>query len=403
METRQLSINELIADQTVDHGHVLTPPDDHGMVIWSAPRRNEAIGRLMQSLPQEGLARSFSCGYCYVNCYQAIVSPNTAVNGNVGDVQTLGDIEPKECTNNCSANCGGTWDGSYGSDDTYSWTSNSIATTSSGDISANYTIVGAGTGTVTYRGWISDQLPRCTSSGTAPTTGHPTISGPSTVWWFNGKNPPGYATSITLVSSGGASTTWTVTAGGSEVHLSSGSGQSITVTGTGTFSQSLNDVQIVASAGGVNSPAFGLTSMGPKFFARSTKIDSPCSGTGEQGWESDIKYTLRDNINNPMGTVPINEAFSGLTTWPQITSTGGTTASDGTFHDVILVCALPGGLKPMPTSPQQPEGNTLVDSFSQTWCGGVNVSNPWGSGCQGAQVQSGTVKRYIDHGDVTVP
>ncbi len=154
---------------------------------------------------------------------------------------------------------------------------------------------------------------------------------------------------------------------------------------------------------GVTSNNFTLTSMGPKFLSRSDKIDFPCSETGMTGWDSTISYTLRDNFNNAIPNVFMNEAFSGSTVWPKPPSKPGATTSTGTFTDDIFVCAQSGALNPMPKPPQNPESNTVVDSFHQNWCAGANVSNPWGSVCQGGPVQSGTMIRYIDHGQVTVP
>jgi len=179
-------------------------------------------------------------------------------------------------------------------------------------------------------------------------------------------------------------------------------GQSVVVRGTGTFSQTVNDISVTVTVYGVTSAPFSLTSNGPKFLSRSNKIDYPCSGN-LQGWESDIKYKLRDNFNNVMASVPVNEAFSGSNTWPRVTSTPGTTDSTGAFTDGIFVCAAPGGLNPMPISPQPGPPYTLVDSFSQAWCAGASVSNAWGATCQGASVQNGTMKRFLDHGNVTVP
>jgi hypothetical protein len=245
-----------------------------------------------------------------------------------------------------------------------------------------------------------------TSDGVAKTTQWPvfvipTISGPNVVWWFNGKTVSGFATQITLTTQ--ASGTWSVTAGASEIHLSSTTGQSVTLTGTGAFSQAANDVKITVTVNDATSSPFSLSSNGPKFLSRSTKIDFACSGQNEQGWESQIYYKLRDNFNNVMAGVPVNEAFSGSTTWPHPPSTPGTTDGTGAFTDGIFVCALPGGLNPMPLAPQQPQLTTLVDSFPQGWCAGASVANSWGSACQGAGVQNGTQKRFLDHGNVSVP
>ena len=89
--------------------------------------------------------------------------------------------------------------------------------------------------------------------------------------------------------------------------------------------------------------------------------------------------------------------------WASHPHTPAIPTASALLPDDIFVCALAGGLNPMPISPQQPETTTLIDSFSQKWCAGASVSNSWGSACQGGQVQAGTMKRYLDHGDVTVP
>jgi hypothetical protein len=64
----------------------------------------------------------------------------------------------------------------------------------------------------------------------------PDISGPNAVWWFNGETPNGsaYPTSITLTSSGGSSTTWSVTQTDAKVNLSTSSGSYVAVTPTGS-------------------------------------------------------------------------------------------------------------------------------------------------------------------------
>lgn len=49
-----------------------------GSATWSAMKRNQAIGRLVETSPKLGLARSFSCGSCQVMCNggKASLSPN---------------------------------------------------------------------------------------------------------------------------------------------------------------------------------------------------------------------------------------------------------------------------------------------------------------------------------------
>jgi len=79
-----------------------------------------------------------------------------------------------------------------------------------------------------YR-WFPSDLD---SQQVAQVVHNPNITGPSVVWWFNGVSPAGYATQITLSTSGDASSTWTVLSGASSVSLSGTTGTSITVTVT---------------------------------------------------------------------------------------------------------------------------------------------------------------------------
>ena len=396
-----LDIQELKDSRKRDfYGRPFPHHATRGQLQWRQVIPYSMVARLEETNVRHGIASSFSCGagcctYYYENPY---VSP-TSFTGNVGTGTTISAwVAGHDCYNN-----------PFSSPATPGYSTNN-ANVATVDSAGNVTLVGAGTATISAQFRISDYYwnidNRCHIEYSYRTlyitvTSRPTISGPNTVWWFNGKTVSGYATQITLTTQ--ASGTWAVSTGSNEVQLSSTSGQSVNISGTGTFSSSTNDVGINVTVNGVASNTFQLTSMGPKFLGRSSKIDSPCSGTGEIGWDSSINYTLRDNFSNTMPNAPINEAFSGSTVWPRPPSTPGTTNATGGFADGIFVCAKAGGLTPMPEVPQNPETTTVIDSFHQNWCAGANVTNSWGSACQGAQVQSGTMIRYKDHGNVTVP
>lgn len=55
--------------------------------------------------------------------------------------------------------------------------------------------------------------------GTSSGNVKPTIDGSHTVWWFNGVSPAGYDTQITLTTTGGANSTWSVLSGASSISL----------------------------------------------------------------------------------------------------------------------------------------------------------------------------------------
>jgi hypothetical protein len=394
-EQAWIDIGQLIQTQAPDTKGTTIPPDVMEGTYSIRDLTHRAYGYLFEG--KINIDRTF--GHAMYGCarccgeFPPFMVPSSSTIA-VGDVAFQQQIH---ATDSCWGNdVDETGDG-------YNWnSSNSSIAAVSGTGLVNG--LAAGTATITSTVQYTASYAYCPQRIATPQSTvnvKPTISGPNTVWWFNGQTVPGFPTQITLSTQ--APGTWNVTAGANEVHLSSNSGASVTVTGTGTFSQTLNDVQITVTVNGMTSDPFSLSSNGAKSISRSSKIDFPCSGTGLQGWDTQINYTLRDNFNNAMGSVPVNEGFGGTAVWPQPVSTGGTTTTTGTFTDDITVCASPGSLNPMPISPQQPETTTIVDSFGQTWCAGITVSNPWGSACQGAQVQSGTMKRFLDHGDVTVP
>ncbi len=69
METKSLSINDLIATAAKDKKGKVIPKDaTTGEVGWSVPKVSEGTGRLLVSRPDVALARSFSCGTQDVEC-----------------------------------------------------------------------------------------------------------------------------------------------------------------------------------------------------------------------------------------------------------------------------------------------------------------------------------------------
>lgn len=286
----------------------------------------------------------------------------------------------------------------------YNWstTNSSVLTVSSTGMSHGVGAGSAGVSTFIYApvGYMY-KCPYQTQHPGSSGTVKPVISGPNTVWWFNGQNPNSstWPTQITLSTS--ASGTWAVTSGSSYVHLSSTSGSSITVQGTGAFSQAANDVRITVTVNNVTSDAFTLTSKGPTISHTSDNPSASCV-TGSQGWRNDVTYTVLDNLGNPMPGAPVSEGITatGLT-WPAPTPMGGAADSNGRVTDRIQVCAVPpNGLTPMPQNYTGGSGTTVVDQVPQTLCVGSTTSS---TSCTGALVQSDHQKRYLDHGIVTIP
>ena len=213
--------------------------------------------------------------------------------------------------------------GSPFSGGTFNWsaTGNQVtfgtAITDSSGFTSTVPVTGAAAGTTnvtvqyTYEG-----LP---ASNTWPVTVFPTISnasGINDIWYFGGITPTytpdgeppttaDYALSITLTSSGGASTTWQDTSGSGEVTLSSTSGSSITVTSSGTsFSSSSGDVRIVATTNGVDSQPYTLTTHIPYDLTKGITTDYCLSDlplySGYSGYLSQVPYTPIDQLGDPL-------------------------------------------------------------------------------------------------------
>jgi hypothetical protein len=221
----------------------------------------------------------------------------------------------------------------------------------------------------------------------------PTISGPDTVWWFDGQTPSGYSTSITLSSSGGSSTAWTVTAGWDYVNISE-SGAQTTVTSTGTaFSLSPGDIEIVASANGQVSDSFQITSRKPDYLSRGiTRTD--CDNS--YGYSTYIYYTVKDGLGDAVPTaVPMNEDWStGVTpdytgtNWRRQDPKGNMTGDGAGFADLIQGEAA--GRLPTATC----DGNaTAVQHWGQNWYVGSLTHGV------GALVQMDTLQKYRGFAD----
>jgi len=233
----------------------------------------------------------------------------------------------------------------------------------------------------------------------------PSISGPNTFWSFNGQSPAGYATSISLTSTGGASTTWSVPAGANKVHLSSTSGASITVSTSGTaFSNSPGDIQIVASivaAHGVivNSLPFEVTSRVP-FRLVPGQIVTSCDPTW--GYATLVNYTMQDNLLTIFpSTIGVNEAWtSGITAdysgmnWIR-GAAAGVQVPSSEFADLIQ-----GETSTYFPTPNCNGPTTPVYHWGQEWYIGSTTSGA------GSAVQTDTLQKYINsalHLDIQSP
>jgi hypothetical protein len=294
------------------------------------------------------------------------------------------------------------------------WTSsnNSVAQPSS---CGNFTTNSPGTFTATAESTLIDWPADCPGGRghLCPTnnfgpagaggTAKPTISGPNTVWWFNGQNPAGYATSVTLTSSGGNGTTWGIAAGADKITLSP-TGNTASVTSTGSaFSSAIGDIQITAQVNFVTSDPFFMTTHTPNELVKGT-ITHNCDATW--GYRDLIQYTILDQLTIPLPTsVTLSEEWTTLPV-PDFSGTnwrrgdpGGTTTDPATpsqFLDSITGenVSNPTVFNPVPT-PVCSGNGTSVQHWGQAWRVGSTLPGI------GRRVQTNTLQKYIDHANST--
>jgi hypothetical protein len=227
----------------------------------------------------------------------------------------------------------------------------------------------------------------------APTNVAPTISGPNTVWFFSNLTVSGYVTSAQLTSSGGSSTTWTITAGANKITVSSYTGSSINVLSSGTaFSSSAGDVKLTATANGQTSAPFSLTTRTPNSAVPGT-ITTVCDATF--GYLTTLVYTIKDQLlatlpaDVPMNenwTTGVNNDYTG-TNWRR-GDPSGLIVPGSAFGDLI------GGenlnLPPTPV-PTCDGNNTAVEHWGQEWRVGSEATG------FGRRIQTDTLQKYIGH------
>ena len=108
LDTRQLSINQIIHDQVKDDsGKTLDPKYQDGVVLWSAANPGDVTGRLLVSNRASAMAHNFSCGnfvvICglYLNVYDGGLIP-------IDGYTDYSEAEPDYCYSWGPGQCGGT-------------------------------------------------------------------------------------------------------------------------------------------------------------------------------------------------------------------------------------------------------------------------------------------------------
>ncbi len=258
-----------------------------------------------------------------------------------------------------------------------------------------------GVGSTTTKAKIDLITSRCqpyTDQPQQSVTSNPMISGPNTVWWFNGESPAGYATVVTLTSSGGAATTWSVTAGADKITLSATSGSQVTVRSSGTtFSSSPGDISVVATANLQSSAPFTMTTRKPYQLAVPV-IQHFCDSLF--GYRDAISYEIRDQLGAIVPfAVDWNEQFTSSCFQDNVQ---GNWCSYGLPTQVgasgtILVDYISGpGVNNAP--PPNPMPVCVGDSTQQQhWGQQFRIGSP-GVGF-GVRVQTDNIVRFMNHAE----
>jgi hypothetical protein len=227
----------------------------------------------------------------------------------------------------------------------------------------------------------------------------PTISGPTTLWWFKGlsQGVSGYANQITLSALPSSGTyQWNIAAGSDKVSLSNSTTNNVQVTGIGQ-STKLNDVSITATVNGQASAPFALTVRAPYALGTDPNQRTPVYFSQQPFvWETDIYYQVLDNLLSPMPVaLPVNEYFTtGIipdysgTNWDHGDAGCAQTASDATFPDGIQ---------------GEYSNYTPTPAYETNWTGvkAIHWGQDWHIGTctngSGPRAQSDVIQKWTDH------
>lgn len=287
----------------------------------------------------------------------------------------------------------------------YDWKSNNTAVATLPNKILHTVAVGKTTGQANFQLEAEHPYPACPNPIFGPTQSvnvTPTISGPNTVWWFNGQTPTGYATSITLTASGGSGGySWGISNGSNMIRLSGTSGSSVTASSTGTaFSSTTTDISVTVTdtASGLSSTPFYITSRRPYLLVVGTITDQ-CDPTW--GYDDFFNYTIKDQMGAALpNSVALNEYWTtavvndyASTNWRRASAGNLTTASTtpAQFADEIQGENI--NLPPTPST-ACPSAGQAVDHWGQEWFIGSLTSG------SGAAVQTDTIQKYTNNAQV---
>lgn len=421
-ETYSLDFRKLRDEQIADQlGRTIPLNVMTGQVQWNWRSGPQLVGRVQVTNVDAGLSNNMSCPACGCMC-DATGGDSYGLSVSPGGISTyIGAAPYTPSLTETDLICGASTSYSVTAD--YWDTSNySVASVVSDAI--NFT--GAGSAILTaYKSvdevyatepGLDGGCPDCyddyeTLSVDFDVSVVPTISGPSSVWWFSGLTPSGYSTSVTLTSSGGSGTTWSVPTGSDKVTLSSTSGAQITVSSSGSnWSMTEGDIKIVATSNGVASPQFSFSTLLPYQLSPNSLFTFHDCINGNIP-EDYIAYNVADNLGHSLTTpIGVNEAFpSGKSNdytgsdWPLGAPGGSTTSSSqpSLMQDRIHTASNVTMPTPICNSSDTPSNYaTLTIHMFQVWRFGSDSPG------YGVQVQTDNIQEYRNgsrHTSITTP
>ena len=250
------------------------------------------------------------------------------------------------------------------------------------------------------------------ANGQAHVTPPVTLSGNSTIWWFNDYDSPEpshwpVVTTLTASQNSGASYKFQVVNGSDKVGLGpqlastyTSSSNQVDVTSR-KGSDNEGDVAITVTVNGTTSNSFIMTVRRPAYLQLEGISYNGGPADYPYGFNTLLTYSVWDNLATrvPNG-IPVNEYFTtGIThtydgsDWSRATP-NAYPITQGVFGDNLGVFqSYPfGGWTPTPQSPGNPLSTLKIEYFHQQfWVGTYNPGT-------GVLVQDDTAVMYLDHG-----
>lgn len=317
-ETRAIDLRKVRDEQKPDlKGNKVPAGATDGSVVWIRLDHVPVMGRLVVLQRHKKMASSYDCYIC--DCDPDFIKLDVVPSSwtLLPDESALFDAYAL-----FQEQCGGYQWWEYVCPD--SWTSRSpnVATIDDGGVATGHTggtatiVAILGGSTYTYDHYYMEcieHLRIVPGYGTAKVV---TITGPQTVWWFNGQNPSGYTTSIQLTANpaGQSQYTWAFSAGSDKATFSGQSGNTINLSGQ-KLSTSTGDVKVKVTVNGVTSWDYAITVGGPYRLVPATPpfLDTQ---DNDHGFLTYVSYTIQDNLSTALpSVVPLNENWTTGVTW----------------------------------------------------------------------------------------